>query len=190
MNPLPTTSYAVLGLLTIGPMSRYDLVAFAEASIAHFWTIAKSQIYGELSRLEDLGYVKGTDVKQSGLPDKRIYEVTPEGLEALDAWLAEPGFEPDRFRSGVLVKLFFASRMPEERLTEMIAAYRSRLEEHTDYHQRIVDGLEQSPGAQYMRATALLGLRIHETVLAWANELLRTLESSPTKTSSKKRRSR
>jgi DNA-binding PadR family transcriptional regulator len=42
---LPVTSYAVLGLLTYGERSGYDLTKLVEQSIGFFFTPAKSQIY-------------------------------------------------------------------------------------------------------------------------------------------------
>ena len=52
---LPTTSYVILGLLTLREMSGYDLKQLINKSITHFyWSPAKSQIYGELRRLESV----------------------------------------------------------------------------------------------------------------------------------------
>src|SRR5437899_2905799 len=54
---LPTTSYAVLGLLSFrGAMSRYDLKKWSDFSLRFFcWSPATSNIYGELKRLRSLG---------------------------------------------------------------------------------------------------------------------------------------
>ena len=97
---LPTTSHAVLGILSISPMSGYELTQAAERSIANFWPISRSQVYTELARLEDLRLVRGTDVAQDGAPDKRVFEITPAGHETFAAWMATPGYEPDRMRLG------------------------------------------------------------------------------------------
>src|SRR6266498_1174193 len=45
---LTTTSHAILGLLSIAPMSGYDLYQAVEGSTGHFWPISKSQVYAEL----------------------------------------------------------------------------------------------------------------------------------------------
>jgi DNA-binding PadR family transcriptional regulator len=71
---LPTTSYAVLGLLTFAPTSGYDLAIAADRSIANFWPISKSQVYSELRRLEKLGLVRSREVEQDKRPDKRVFE--------------------------------------------------------------------------------------------------------------------
>ena len=90
---LTPSTYAVLGLLARRPSSGYELGSQAAASIDNFWPLTRTHIYGELAKLEALGYVAGVEVAQELLPDKRVYSVTPQGTQALDAWLAnsDPG---------------------------------------------------------------------------------------------------
>ncbi|HVF11964.1 MAG TPA: helix-turn-helix transcriptional regulator [Actinomycetota bacterium] len=169
MSELGTTSYAVLGLLSRGKMSRYDIVQMAERSIANFWTIAKSQVYGELGRLEDLGLVKGKEIAQKGLPDKRLYEITASGRKALKGWLESPGYDDDRFRSGFLVKWFFAGSMEDAARAELLAQYRSRAQAGVQGLESAVDSLASVPEAKYMRDTALLGLMVTRAVMEWTD---------------------
>lgn len=168
---LPTTSYAVLGLLSLAPMSGYDLAQAADRSIANFWPISKSQVYSELGRLDDLGLVRGVEVSQEKLPDKRRYEITEAGAEVLDAWLVEPGWEPDRHRVGFLVKMFFGHRLAPDRMLGLLDEYRAEAVRYRDYLREVVDALAEVPEAVYQRATALLGLRGTEATIRWADEV-------------------
>jgi PadR family transcriptional regulator, regulatory protein AphA len=175
---LPTTSYAILGLLTREPMSRYDLAQVVQRTIAHFWTIAKSQVYRELERLEKLGYVHGTEVRQKSLPNKRVYALTPAGERAFDAWLQVPDAERTHFRSAYLVKVFFANRMPSQTLIELLRRYRDGNELWRQEIDSILAQLSSVQGAAYMRATALLGARVAEAMVAWADGELKHAEES------------
>ncbi len=170
---LPTTSYAVLGLLSISsPMSGYDLAQAVDRSVVNFWPISRSQVYGEVTRLESLGLIGGTDVAQVRVPDKRVYELTPDGEAALDAWASDARYEPDRMRLGFCIKMFFAHRIPPEILQANLKKYRDENVEHGEYLRSIVDMLADMPESQYVRATAQLGLRVADSVVAWADELL------------------
>lgn len=175
MSDLPTTSFAVLGLIASGPISRYELWQQAERSIANFWTIAKSQVYGELERLEKLGYVSGADVRQKGKPDKKTYRITPEGTAALRTWLAEPAQEQDRIRSTLLVKLFFGNLMPDTALRDHLDQYRAKAEARRAQLEPVVQMLTGMKNAEHMRACALLGLRINEAMVSWADEVTKDL---------------
>ncbi|MBI4260632.1 MAG: PadR family transcriptional regulator [Actinobacteria bacterium] len=124
---LPTTSYSVLGLLAVaGESSGYDLLKAAQGSVGFFWSPAKSHLYSELRRLEDLGYAESREVEQRGVPDKRLYRITGGGEAALREWLERGDVEPDVVRVGFLVKVFFGARMSREGLLAQIAGYRER----------------------------------------------------------------
>ncbi len=89
MTPaLPT--FVVLGLLAKRPGSGHDIVAFAERSVSFFWPLSRSQLYTELTHLEELGWATGTVNEQDRYPNKRVYETTPQGLTALREWLEAP----------------------------------------------------------------------------------------------------
>jgi DNA-binding PadR family transcriptional regulator len=168
---LPATAYAVLGMLSLAPVSGYELTQNVDRTIAHFWTISKSQVYSELQRLEGLGLVVGTDVTQERLPDKRIFELTHDGGRVLDAWLADPKHERSRLRSGPLLKLFFSHRLDREHFDELLDRYESNARRARDELGSIVELLADDDAAFYARATALIGLRNAESVLGAIDEI-------------------
>ena len=85
-----TLGYAVLGLLSREELSGYDLKRWMERPLGYFWSARHSQIYPELARLEEDGFVTHRVVEQSGRPDKKVYRITAEGREALKEWVIEP----------------------------------------------------------------------------------------------------
>src|SRR5687767_8716134 len=88
---LNNTAASVLGFLTFGPMSGWDVYGFAERSIGNFWSISRSQVHRELGALEEAGLVEGED---AGARGRRVYTLTPAGLDALRGWLGQaPGPE-------------------------------------------------------------------------------------------------
>ena len=105
----------MLGLLSFGPQSGYDLKQLADRSIRHFyWSPAKSQVYTELRRLKSLGLVEESFVEQESRPDKRVYAITSGGRAALADWLNDPSLEPTVYKSTTLMKMFFgASAEPD-----------------------------------------------------------------------------
>lgn len=173
---LPATSYAVLGMLSLSPMSGYELNQNVDNSIANFWQISKSQVYGELARLEDLGLVQSTEVEQARLPDKRTYELTEPGARAFDEWLSAPGHGPRRLRSGLLLKTFFAHRMTADRFVLLLEEYRSEAEAERAYLAQVIEELSPDlPETFYTRATALYGLRQAEAALKWVDEVEKSM---------------
>jgi DNA-binding PadR family transcriptional regulator len=87
---MTTLGYAILGLLSREELSGYDLTSRMKARVGFFWEARHSQIYPELARLEERGLVTHRVVEQRDRPDKKVYEITPAGLDALKEWVTEP----------------------------------------------------------------------------------------------------
>jgi PadR family transcriptional regulator AphA len=169
----PDTSYAVLGLIDKVPgASGYELVAVAGRSFAHFWPISQTLLYRELDRLTGLGWVAATRVEQRHAPSKWTYQTTTSGQQALTDWLATPAPATSSFRSGVLLRFFFAYRMEPDQVRSVLADYRSALQAQHDELMAIMDKLAAvaTPAARAGRLTALHGLRTAQARLQWIEE--------------------
>ena len=141
---LPTTSYVILGLLTFREMSGYDLKQLINKSITHFyWSPAKSQIYGELRRLESHGLVTMREVPQTLRPDKRLYQITPEGTEAMQQWLRSSGLEPDSYKSALLLKIFFGHMLSYDTTVGLLEDRRKQIAQELAMCERRAQELQE-----------------------------------------------
>src|SRR5688500_11735785 len=98
---------AVLAALLDGAASGYDLAKAFDASVANFWTCTPQQLYRELDRMEADGLVEARTVEQERRPNKRLFTLTPAGLEALTAFTAQP-HRPTAIRDELLVAVLAA----------------------------------------------------------------------------------
>jgi len=101
-----STPFAVLGMLSIAPMSGYDIRKESETSIGYFWSESYGQIYPALRELKAQGLIRRRPGKSGGNRDRQVYEITERGHGALAAWRAEPPRETP-YRNELLLKLFF-----------------------------------------------------------------------------------
>jgi DNA-binding PadR family transcriptional regulator len=178
-DKVPDTTYAVLGLVDKVPgASGYELVGVAGRSFAHFWPISQTLLYRELDRLANLGWVAATRVEQLHAPSKWTYRITAAGRQALAGWLATPTPATSSFRSGVMLRFFFAYRMHPDQVRSLLADYRSALQTQQEEFVAIMDKLEavSTPTARAGRLTALHGLRTAEARLRWVEEAEAQLE--------------
>jgi PadR family transcriptional regulator, regulatory protein AphA len=176
---VPDTTYAVLGLIDKVPgASGYELVTVAGRSFAHFWPISQTLLYRELDRLTGLGWVAATRVEQLHAPSKWTYRITTAGRQALADWLATPTPPTSSFRSGVLLRFFFAYRLHPDQVRSLLADYRSALQTQQAEFVAIMDKLAavSTPTARAGRLTALHGLRTAEARLRWIDEVEPQLE--------------
>ena len=171
---------AILACLTEHPMTGYELAKTFDSSIGFFWKADHQQIYRELSRLRDRGYIQGREVVQSGKPNKLVYTLTSEGRAALKHWAARPS-SPPSIKDDLLVRLYALDSVDIEPLrTDLMA----RLEHHRDRalrYERILNKRFPDGTASSADTGKLLGLRIglrHERMVAeWCEEAIDALSA-------------
>jgi DNA-binding PadR family transcriptional regulator len=125
---MTTLGYAILGLLSREELSGYDVASRMRARVGHFWEARHSQIYPELARLEEAGLATYRVVEQQDRPDKKVYKITPSGLEALKEWVTEP--PAPRFARDELVLKAYSLWLAEPR--EAIALFRDQERRHEE----------------------------------------------------------
>jgi PadR family transcriptional regulator, regulator of vanillate utilization len=193
MRPV-SLRYAILGSLSTIPSSGYDLARQFDTGLNAFWSAAHSQIYPELRRLEEAGLVAGSPMTVGEKLEKRVYEITDEGLDALKTWAATPPLyrptrDPERLQfifsdlgeTGPIrahlethIRHFTERR---DRLTEALEAIRA------GKHERVARRMEGKPAPQraltfMLRDLAYAGnIRRAEQEVEWAEQALAELDA-------------
>jgi DNA-binding PadR family transcriptional regulator len=95
----------LLALLAKEPAHGYELKAQLEKVFGQAYPSPNiGQIYVTLQRLERDGLVCSQDVVQTTRPNKRVYELTEAGREAVLSWMDRPSDGP-RVRDDFFMKL-------------------------------------------------------------------------------------
>lgn len=95
--------HALLTALLEHPCSGSELASRFDRSIGYFWRATHQQIYRELGRLEEAGWVESLP-PESGRGRKRAYRVLPAGRKELKRWVAERQ-GPKPMRDELMVRL-------------------------------------------------------------------------------------
>ena len=119
-QPLTTTSYAVLGLLSIKPWSSYELTQQMDRSLGRVWPRAVSKLYEEPKKLASHGLARSA-IQQNGRRRRTVYTITARGRRALAEWLGQPGDGPV-LEFEQLLKVFFADNGTTADLLATLAA--------------------------------------------------------------------
>jgi DNA-binding PadR family transcriptional regulator len=102
------TSYAVLGLLALHPLSAYELNQRYRRSVGLASPRGESAIYVEPKRLVADGLATASD-EQRGRRTVAVYSITDAGREALRGWLSSPSSFPV-IEAEAVVKAVFADQ--------------------------------------------------------------------------------
>jgi DNA-binding PadR family transcriptional regulator len=166
--------HALLGALADRPRTGYALLKHFEQSLAYAWPASHSQIYPELARLLDEGFIEQTE---SGPRGSRTYALTGAGLAEVRRWLRDT--EPDRrVRSDAALRTFFLWLLDPDEAAD-------QLERERAYWRGVLEELERirtEPTGHDRKARAFRialegGIRGVEVRLEWLDSAIAEVRS-------------
>lgn len=116
-----------LGALMGGEATGYEIrKMFEDGTFSHFQIASLGSIYPALTKLTQDGLVTFVEHEQENRPDKKIYQLTPEGRRSFLRTLLQTRPGEDRYRSDILFMLTFAEEMPLELTEALIDEFAAR----------------------------------------------------------------
>jgi DNA-binding PadR family transcriptional regulator len=178
---MSTTPFAILGLLSIEPMSGYDIRRNLEESLSHFWSESYGQIYPSLRRLEASGLIAPVKQPPAGSRRKRSFTLTRQGRARLRNWLAEAP-KPQPPRNELMLKIFFGRLAPPGAVT----AHLRRLQVQQERLLATLEDIERQlrveraghPDLRYWLLTLKAGIERGKALLDWSDDALADLKGT------------
>jgi DNA-binding PadR family transcriptional regulator len=176
MAPNPTTtSYAVLGLLSVRSWTTYELAKQVRRSLNWFWPRAERKLYDEPKHLAARGYAVATE-QFTGKRRSREYSITAEGRQALTDWLGEPA-APRTAEFEALVKVFFADCGDRDQLRRTLEGIATEARDRVTALSSMALAPPTFPERAHISALTLpLQLEQETAVLRWARWALGQVE--------------
>jgi PadR family transcriptional regulator AphA len=172
------TRYILLGVLTLGPKSGYDIKKFIEQSVGYFWSESFGQIYPTLRQLDAEGLVKHRVEGKAGRPDRYVYTLTARGRAELRDWLTQPA-EPEVPRHELLLKLFFGTQVSAQANLAHVIRYRREIERYVamlkEGDRKLRKKYGDSEQGTYWLLTVAQGVLVNEALLQWCKRAEREL---------------
>jgi DNA-binding PadR family transcriptional regulator len=182
MSTVNKTRFAVMGLLSIRPMSGYDLKQVIEASTRNFWNESYGQIYPVLRELTASGLTVREDQPKDGGRERHVYSLTEQGRDELRGWLSSP-VERQQVRNELLLKLFFGAEVPVEVSIEHVERFRARQERALQRYEEAEAMMNlrekpDDPNRKHWMITLSYGRHQAEAAIAWSDEALSELRAA------------
>jgi DNA-binding PadR family transcriptional regulator len=173
-----TTVEALLGVLSLQPMSGYEMRQFMERSTANFWSESFGQIYPALKSMLAEGLVELT-ANAEDAKERKVYRITEAGQRRLREWLGVPARSQVR-RYELLLKVFFGDRAEPGVIAEQVRAWRRRfksdLARYAGMQQHLETAYAGNPAMPFWRMTLRYGLAEARMIVEWCDETLAELE--------------
>lgn len=174
------TRYAVLGMLTWGPMSGYDIREAMKTSTNFFWAESDGQLYPALKALVKEGKISFQEESSPGGRKRKIYQITRVGQCELNDWLCQ-ALDTNTVRNELLLKLFFGANVPLALSIERVKKHRDDVESRLAQYKKIKANLKKdhsdSSNLDFWVLTLDFG-RLHALAsLEWCDQALKVLKN-------------
>lgn len=123
-------SHIILGILSTSQemVTGKFITDYFHKEIGEFWQAAHSQIYPELKRMTEDGWISCHPVPNND--KEKQYKLAKKGRSVLEEWLALPNEERPQHRDFFSLKMFFVQQMDDKRIPVLIKGQIELLEEH------------------------------------------------------------
>jgi len=171
------TEVAVLGALSVEPMTGYAVRQAIREVLGHFWSESFGQIYPTLARLERQDHVSR---RGSRKPGASTFEITSSGLGRLRELLGRP-IQSTPPRNGLLLRLFFGRHLGIEACRSLVLESRAEAVERLADYERITREIERDPDnaedRPYWLLTVAAGRHSAGAAIDWMDEALAALQA-------------
>jgi len=175
-----TTKYAILGLLTIEPLSGYDIKKMIKNSLAYFWSESNGQLYPTLNQLTKDNWIVLLDNAATSKKPSNCYAITDLGRQELQKWMRREE-EKSVHRDENLLKLFFGSNISKEETILRLKKRKLKLIENLKKYREIANKLEKeshSSQSIYWILTANYGISSARAAISWYQKSILILEKA------------
>ena len=174
-------AHAILVSLLDRPQSGYDLGKRFDKTVGYFWKASSQQIYQELHKMADAGWVRAETIEQSERPNRIVYDITHQGRAVLAAWAEKPT-EPPSVKEELLVKLFALGDLDTGTLLRELERRRAyHVERLVDYEAVMQKHYPQPRSLSPRKQGRYLGLRLgilgEKNMISWCDEALKLLRA-------------
>ncbi|NEX62148.1 PadR family transcriptional regulator [Noviherbaspirillum galbum] len=169
--------HALLTALIEHPCSGLELARRFDRSIGYFWHATHQQIYRELGRLEDAGWVESLPA-ESGRGRKKVYRVLPAGRKELKRWTAESQ-DPRPLRDELMLRLraeaIIGPTAVKEDIERRLAMHRERLALYRKLEKRDFADTALSREKELQHLVLSAGIMHEELWIEWSEKALAVL---------------
>ena len=174
------TRYAILGALTVFPMSGYDIKKWIKDTTGGFWAESSGRVYPVLSEMLREKFVTCNLTQSVGKRCKKTYTITAKGKAVLKAWLAKPP-QPPVSRDELRLKLFYGKNLTKaqylKHTLEQQKNMQQRLKHYLKLQAHIKTAHNDIPDSFYWLLTIKGAIYHTRAELAWCKDIHKIMAS-------------
>jgi PadR family transcriptional regulator, regulatory protein AphA len=180
MPKVNKSQFAILGMLSIQPMSGYEIRRHMEDTTNYFWKESDGQLYPTLEKLLGEEKILCQGVRKHGARQSKVYEITQAGHAVLAEWIEDPS-SVFLIRSEFLLKVFFGANASIDTTRDRISAYHEERKQRLQMIRNIMSKLDeekQTNHSLYWKLCYLFGESQLKAAVDWSARALEILDDA------------
>lgn len=165
INP---TQASMLGLFGSHSVTGYDIFEMADKTMRPYWSVTKSQVYRELTSMEEMGLIKKDGAKKP-FRNRQFYKLTNKGRQTFYDWLTSP-VPDDITRTNLAVRIAFAQNLTKTQLSKLVKEGLANAKRELTRIRNTQDMAEKQ-GLDWDVVALRLAEMQQQTVIRWLNDI-------------------
>jgi DNA-binding PadR family transcriptional regulator len=178
VDKISATQAALLGILTIKPMSAYEIEKFSKESIGFFWNESYGNIHKNLNMLNSKELVQIIELNSSRRL-KKVYQISALGQSKLTNWIEHKPKET-LIRNELLLKVFMSSEEDIDVLIAHLNAEILELRNHLKVLEQIDVNVDNLPIGKFSKilwkVTIDNGMTYCRATIDWCERTIQTIK--------------
>jgi DNA-binding PadR family transcriptional regulator len=179
--------HGMLGMINLKPMTGYELDKEFKDSLKYIWNAVSSQIYAELDKMEQMGWLVSERVMQDEKPNRRVYSITEEGKVELLNWMTTHDADAKKTltgKNGYLFRVLFGGILSKEQALKLLYSFRDVCLDRKTVQASIRkelgrEALEYDEKTMvFFEIVVMHGEMMNQTRLAWIEKAISIVENS------------
>lgn len=173
--------HALITALLERPSSGQELARRFDKSIGYFWHATHQQIYRELGRLEEAGWIESLE-PASTRGRQRAYRVLPAGRDELRRWTAESA-DPKPMRDELMLRIraeaVIGPTALADDLVRRLALHREQLANYQKIEAHDFPSGARTREQQLQHLVLSAGIMMEQMWVQWSEQALAVLSQDP-----------
>jgi DNA-binding PadR family transcriptional regulator len=166
--------YALLGILSLGSYSGYDIKKKIEKEVGYFYKVSNGQIYPMLKKMVCDNLASFVIERNEDNINKKIYRIEDKGLSVLKEWLTSPTeMESD---NELLLKIYFGSILDVRKNIDLVEKFKDYKKKNIEAYNEIARHFNLSTIKElpdyYSYFTLRFGQIVAQAYVDWSNEII------------------
>lgn len=170
---------ALLGLLSEGAKHPYQIEKDVQYRDMRFWTeLSMSAIYKALSKMEFMNFVESKMEISEENRARKVYQLTPEGIEAFKEKIRDLLQEPEHLRWQADVAFYNLDMLDQDEQITLLLGYKKALEHKISEYRALEAFLLESNCSIYPQSISLRPIYMMQGEIEWVEDFITRIQNT------------